>query len=291
MSSLREIKSRISSVKGTLKITSAMKMVASTKLRRAQKAIENMTQYRQALRSILVSTGLDMSLRGIYPADTDNALVVAVASNSSLCGGFNINAIKATKDVISKLEAAGKKVDVWSIGRKMSEAMRRLGYPCGEDFSALCGQPAYDTAASLADRLMDLYKAGEYSSITLVYTHFVSASTQKVIKEAYLPAEFLEEMILEREKPQDSIGELKPIFEPDRIALLGQLLPKVMRLKIYSVLLDSVAAEHAARTLAMQVATDNGNQILQDLTLEYNKGRQQKITSEILDLIGGLQGQ
>ena len=295
MPSLKEIKGRINSVRSTLKITSAMKMVASAKLHHAQGAIANMLPYERKLHDVLVHLMAGRDAAGAAAAgsagtapdssalmeqrEVHRVAIIAFASNSSLCGAFNSNAVRAVKAVISEYRSAGlapSDITVYSIGRKMADAMRRLGYPSPEDYFKLSDKPSYAPAAELAQKVMDLYLDGTYDRVELVYNHFASTSSQPSVRETYLPLSL-----------PDGEGECDYIVEPSREELLGRLMPLSTRLKVYTVLLDTSAAEHAARTVAMQIATDNGNELLSDLTLEYNKGRQQKITSEILDIVGG----
>ena len=204
--------------------------------------------------------------------------VVAWSSNSSLCGGFNAAVIRKTLAVVKKWEQDGAKVTVFSVGRKMADAMRKAGYPSPEDYTKLADTPSYEGAAALADTLIAAFDEGRFDRVELVYNHFHSTASQPTRHEVYLP--FSVENIPEA-APEDFI------VEPSREELIAQLVPTFQRLRIYTTLLDANAAEHAARTVAMQTATDNGNNLLQELTLEYNKSRQQKITSEILDLVGG----
>ena len=167
---------------------------------------------------------------------------------------------------------------VFSVGRKMADAMRKAGYPSAADYTKLADTPSYEGAAALADTLIAAFDEGRFDRVELVYNHFHSTASQPTRHEVYLP--FSVENIPEA-APEDFI------VEPSREELIAQLVPTFQRLRIYTTLLDANAAEHAARTVAMQTATDNGNNLLQELTLEYNKSRQQKITSEILDLVGG----
>ena len=296
MPSLKEIKGRIASVSSTLKISSAMKMVASAKLHKAQAAIGNMLPYEQRLSRILadllaVSEQPAGAVQHIpkFPAkkrehtdrtggEVGRVAVVAWSSNSSLCGGFNAAVIRKTLAVVKKWEQDGAKVTVFSVGRKMADAMRKAGYPSPEDYTKLADAPSYDGAAALADTLIAAFDEGRFDRVELVYNHFHSTASQPTRHEVYLP--FSVENIPEA-APEDFI------VEPSREELIAQLVPTFQRLRIYTTLLDANAAEHAARTVAMQTATDNGNNLLQELTLEYNKSRQQKITAEILDLVGG----
>lgn len=280
MASLKEIKGRINSVRSTLKITSAMKMVASAKLRKSQTAIANMLPYQSRLQSMLTALGTaDTGIRQTS-LSSNNVAVVAFASNSSLCGGFNSNVIKEARASISALTEQGLAVTVYAVGRKMAEAMKKDGYTSPLDFTDLSAHPDYSGASRLADILCEAFSDGRYSKIYLIYNHCVSTSVQKPVVETYLPMEVLQ-------SESDTYDEY--IVEPCRQELVEELMPKVLRLKIYTVLLDSAAAEHSARAVAMQTATDNGNDLLQELTLAYNKGRQYKITAEILDLMGGQQ--
>ena len=318
MASLRETKDRIGSVKSTLKITSAMKLVASSKLRKAQNAIESLRPYEAALREILISSMsgvssksavsskfgasseaagdsqiIGVTLKGTsIDAGYENAqedfaspispkvAVIAISSNSSLCGGFNANAIKTVTEQLRGLAAEGSDVVVYSIGRKMADAMKKAGYPSPADYSEISARPSYAEAAGLAGEIYRAFAEGKYSRVLLVYNHFVSTSKQKMVVEQYLP--------FEMPSKGASLPENYFIFEPDAGSIVSELLPKVINLKLFASLLDSAAAEHAARTVAMQTATDNAQELLGDLTLEYNKGRQQKITAEILDLLGGM---
>lgn len=280
MSSLKEIKARIASVNTTLKTTSAMKMVASAKLRKAQNAIGNMLPYETRLRHILVDLiESDETFSSPYAAirPLSRVAVVCFSSNSSLCGAFNSNVIKKSLSVISEYEGEGCAVTVFAIGRKAAEAMRKAGYP-SEDLSSLADKPAYSAAGAFAQRLMDDFAQGRFDRIEFVHNHFKSTASQPTVRESYLP--------LSTEDHYVSGGQMDYIIEPGRNELLANLLPKSLRLKVYTVLLDAAAAEHAARTVAMQTATDNGKELLAQLSLEYNKGRQQKITSEILDIVG-----
>ncbi len=343
MASLKEIKDRIASVSGTLKITSAMKMVASAKLHRAQQAIGNMLPYEKRLHGMLIDligavnisapaseegSGRLVNLsdraghtesEGAYSLmaqrHVHRVAIVAFASNSSLCGAFNSNAIRETAAVINEYRASGLRdsdITVYSVGRKMAEAMKKLGFPSPSDFTKLSDSPSYDAASALAGELLDGFVSGRFDKVELVYNHYKSTSSQPTTRQTYLPlslaaataglqagkitgsasepdtirvAESIEAPEVRQSSPTNEATDM--IVEPSPEALVQVLLPKVVRLRIFTTLMDSAAAEHAARTVAMQLATDNGNELLQNLTLEYNKGRQQKITSEILDLVGG----
>ena len=298
MPSLKEIKGRIGSVQSTLKITSAMKLVASAKLRKAQQTIEGMRPYERKLQEMLehlVASGAKLSgeYTRIARAEDEEGrplrqriALVAFASNSSLCGAFNANAVRLALETIRSYGEAD--VTVHSIGRKMSDAMRKAGHPSPGDYQKLADKPSYAPAAELAEKLMEDFREGRVDRIDLVYNHFVSSGKQVPVRETLLPMGAVAANVI----PSEAKGsDLDYILEPSATALLEDLLPKSLRLKFYTALLDSNASEHAARTVAMQTATDNGEDLLQELTLQYNKSRQQKITSEILDLAGGSQQQ
>lgn len=290
MPTLKEIKGRIASVKNTLKITSAMKLVSSAKLRKAQTAIENMRPYERQLQRILASAGGDSCTKTAdWVLDAPRA-VIAIASNSSLCGGFNANVIAKVRSVRREGDA------VYSIGRKMADAMRRDGFPSPEDYTALSEHPSFAPVASLAEKLAVQLEEGRIAQVLMVYNHFVSTAKQQPVVEVLMGADPSAQAPQDDTSaaPQDDAVILSDseessdvIIEPSRQELLKVLLPKTVKLKLYAALLDSAAAEHAARTVAMQTATDNAENLLAELTLQYNKGRQQKITSEILDLAGG----
>ena len=310
MPSLKEIKGRIGSVKSTLKITSAMKLVASAKLRKAQQTIEGMRPYERKLQEILSRVmeqcGPAASLSGVYArkevqnedemevAPKQKVAMVAFASNSSLCGAFNANVVRLALDTLRSYENAD--VTVYSVGRKMAESMKKVGKPSPEDYQKLADHPAYAPAAELAESLMEAYREGRLDRVDLVYNHFVSSGEQVHVRETLLPMGEIPSPAAPVRNDNESVipseakeSDREYILEPSAAELLEDLLPKSLRLKFYTALLDSNASEHAARTVAMQTATDNGEDLLQELTLQYNKGRQQKITSEILDLAGGSQ--
>ena len=288
MASLKETKTRIGSVKSTLQITSAMKMVAAAKLHRAQQAIGNMLPYQQKLHEILqdllagkgVREAIDSPL--LKAGESDRIALVAFSSNSSLCGGFNATAVKSLLSELDRLEKEGvtrDRIDVYPVGKKMAEAVRKIGIPARQDASHLLDKPAYEPAAELAQQLTESFEKGEVGRIVLLYNHYKSNASQPPVRETYLPLSL----------PEADGQELEEdlIVEPGKKEVVEALLPKVLLLKIYTVLMDSYAAEQAARTVAMQLASDNADELLEQLTLEYNKRRQQAITSELLDIVGG----
>lgn len=288
MASLKEVKGRIASVNGTRKITSAMKMVASAKLHKAQAAIENMLPYEKRLNAILTDflRGMKDSVDSPYveKREVKRVAIVVFSSNTSLCGGFNSNIVKHLVVVLDEYKYLGmENVLLYPVGRKVADAVKKMGFKAEGDFQTMADKPSYAEAAELASRLMELYKRKELDKVEVIYNHFRSTALQILTREVFLPIELKTD-----DKPNTSGHVVSDyIVEPSSQELLAILLPKVLRMKMYTILLDSNASEHAARTMAMQVATDNANDLLQDLTIMYNKSRQQAITNELLDIIGG----
>lgn len=291
MASLKEVKTRINSVKNTRKITSAMKMVASAKLHKAQGAIERMLPYQRKMNKILanfLSTDLSIESPYVKERQVSKVAIVAFSSNTSLCGAYNANVIKMLVQTINEYEKqVGKEnILIFPVGKKVEDAMKRLEIPVQGSFAALADKPSYQEAYILAKQIMDLYLSGEIDRVELVYHHFKSVGVQTLMKETYLPID-LNQLVAEETKPESAGMVSDYIVEPSVEELIADLIPTVLYQKLFTALVDSNASEHAARTLAMQVATDNANDLIQDLTQQYNKSRQQAITNELLDIVGG----
>ena len=320
MPSLKEIKGRIASVNSTRKITSAMKMVASSKLHHAQVAIQNMLPYETMLEHILKSfLAAEAEAQTLFDQErpVKRVAFVVYSSNSSLCGGFNANVIKLMMQSVEAYaeQLGAANVEVYPIGRKVSEKARKLGYNVkGADYCDLIDHPSVHPCIELARELGTRFVKGEIDRVELIYHHFKSAGSQILTNKAFLPIDLEGELERDHErdlttnivtkKAQDYLkknarkkkkvqeGETPPlndnfIVEPDMNTVLSQLMPKLAHLMLYTALLDSVASEHAARMVAMQTATDNADELLRQLNLQYNKSRQQAITSELLDIVGG----
>ena len=282
MASLKEVKGRIATVTNTRKITSAMKMVASSKLYKAQEAITHMLPYEQRLHNLLDHLlGNGEVLVWNTPREVKRVALVVFSSNNSLCGAFNANAIKQALNWLEEHKGLGEEnVLIYAIGKKVSDALHRRGYTLQGYFEGMANRPSFSDASTLAQTLMDMFVSGKVDHVTFIYNHYKSMSSQVLKREVYLPMQT-------SGNTMDGIRETDYILEPSRKELLAMLLPKVLRLKLYTVLLDSNASEHASRAMAMQIATDNADDLLQKLTLMYNKTRQQAITSELLDIVGG----
>lgn len=287
MASLKEVKTRIASVNSTRKITSAMKMVASSKLHRAQQAIESMRPYERQLTRIMSTFvgSMEGEVDTAYAAQRDvkRVVIVLFTSNSSLCGGYNANAVKAFVKKVEEYRSRNIEVcRVYAMGKKAAEAVGKLKNFDLVDKSALLDHPSYQEAAKVASELMDLYVKGDIDEVDLIYHHFKSAGTQILTTETFLP------IYLHADSTEEgATNNLNFIVEPSIGDIVNQLIPKSLHLRLYTALLDSLASEHAARVIAMQVATDNADDLLRELTLTYNKTRQQAITNELLDIAGG----
>lgn len=283
MASLKEIKSRIASVNGTKKITSAMKMVASAKLHRAQGLIENALPYQQKLDEIamhLVAGSTDSASPYAAVRPVGKVAIVAFSSNTGLCGTFNANIIKETKKLIQVYQP--KEVLLFPVGKKIKKAMESEGFLIEKGYEEVLNRLSYEEVSNLAVRLMDLFLTKQVDRVELLYHHFKGKSSQVLIQEPFLP--ILSDTTVENGNKETFFNY---IVEPDSDELIALLHPRALKFKLYSVMLDSNAAEHASRTMAMQTATDNANDLLQELTIYYNKTRQQSITNELLDIMGG----
>ena len=284
MASLKEVKNRISSVNSTRKITSAMKMVASSKLHHAQQAIEQMLPYEQKLHGIMSSfvASLEGELSSPYAVQREvkRVAIIVLSSNSSLCGGFNVNVIKQLKHTLENYAAQGIEVThIYPLGRQVAEAAKKQGFACAQDYSHLLDHPHYAGIRALSPHIMEQFTKGEIDQVDIQYHHFKSAGSQVLLSETYLPIK------LEKENEDEAVANY--LVEPSPQAILKELIPQALHLKLFSSILDSLASEHAARVIAMQVATDNADELLSQLTLQYNKTRQQAITAELLDIAGG----
>ena len=295
MDSLKEVKTRINSVKSTRKITTAMKMVASAKLHKAQGAIENMLPYERKLNKILtnfLSADLPVESPYIKAREVKRVAIVAFSSNTSLCGAFNANVIKMLLQTVGEFRTLGQdNILIFPVGKKVDEAVKRLGFEPQETSPTLSDKPSYQEASELAHRLMEMYVSGEIDRVELIYHHFKSMGVQILLRETYLPIDLTRVVDEEEKQKEEEVqgGEIANdyIIEPSAEELIANLIPTVLSQKLFTAAVDSNASEHAARTLAMQVATDNANELIQDLTKQYNKSRQQAITNELLDIVGG----
>ncbi len=281
MASLKEIKGRISSVKSTLKITSAMKLISSAKLHKFSLQVQPLKDYCEELNNDLKELGPANVCQ--QPTGKAKTLVIAFSANSSLCGGYNAFIIKKAREVVLPIK---ENCQCIFIGKKLKEAMARLGISSEKDLDCLIDHPDYKSVSKLTTEIWERFSKGEFSKVVLLYTHYITTTKQEVVYEELLPLSYdtpAEEIASETQQERRK----RIILEPGEEPLRAEIQDKLLKTKVYSALMDSLLSEHAARTVAMQTATDNAQNMLDELTLEYNKGRQAKITSEILDLAGG----
>ncbi len=290
MPSLKEVKTRIGSVKSTRKITNAMKMVASSKLHHAQRAIESMRPYESRLASImerfLSATEGELETAYSEKRDIKKVALIAISSNSSLCGAFNANVIKELLKVAKDYENRGISVEIFPIGKKMAKAVEKAGYAFDSDNAYLLDHPSYNEASAISKKFMSRFKEGELDKVEIISQHFVNSSRQEVKHNTFLPVD-LETSGNDNDSKENKGGrQFDYIVEPSPASIIASLIPATLHLQVFTAVLDSLAAEHASRVVAMQVATDNADELIDQLTLTYNKTRQQAITSELLDIAG-----
>ena len=292
-------------------------MVASSKLHHAQTMIENMLPYETMLEHILKTfLASEADATTIYSVErpVKRVALVVYASNSSLCGGFNANVIRLLQRILDEYSELGKdNIVVYPIGRKVAEKAAKMGLHVAGDFTGLADKPNVKQCIEIAHELGQKFASGEIDRVEMVYHHFKSAGSQILTRKKFLPIDISEELKRDKtrdlnstvtskqaqeylkrnavasEQKQEDVHPLNDNFlvEPDIHTVLSKLMPKFLHLMLYTALLDSLASEHAARMVAMQTATDNADEILRDLNLQYNKSRQQAITSELLDIVGG----
>lgn len=280
MANLKEIRNRIASVKSTMQITSAMKMVSAAKLKKAQDAITAMRPYANKLTELLqnLSASLEGDSGSQYATSrsVEKVLVVSITSNRGLCGAFNTNIIKQSVSLVHG-EYGGMQVDFVTIGKKGNDILSKK-FKIVSNHSDIFDALTFDNVAQIAENLMQRFTDGEYDRIDLVYNRFKNAGTQIVTTEQFLPITAVE---------GDSSASADYIFEPSKIEIVEQLIPKSLKTQLFKAIRDSFASEHGARMTAMHKATDNAGELKDQLTLTYNKARQAAITNEILEIVGG----
>ena len=280
MANLKEIRNRISSVSSTMQITSAMKMVSAAKLKKAQDAITAMRPYADKLTELLqnLSASLEGDSGSVYADNraVNKVLVVSVTSNRGLCGAFNTNILKQSVNLVENVYA-GKEVDFVAVGKKANDYLGKR-YNVIANHSGVFDDLTFDNVAAIAENLMELFTAGAYDRIDIVYNKFKNAATQIVMTEQFLPIVPLE---VEETTSADYT------FEPSKVEIIEQLIPKSLKTQLYKGIRDSFASEHGARMTAMHKATDNATELRDQLKLTYNKARQAAITNEILEIVGG----
>lgn len=294
MASLKEIKTRISSVKSTRQITSAMKMVASAKLHRSQSKVEEMRPYQRKLNK-MISNFLDteQAPQLIYTSarPVKKVAILAFSSNTSLCGAFNSNVAKILDKTVKGYSTLGKEnILVLPIGRKIEEATAKMNCTVENSYQDIAESPSFDKVVALSEKICNMFATGDIDKVEIIYHHFKSVGTQKLLHDVFLPLNIQDIKSIYQEEQgskKDNVYNKDYIIEPSLSQLLSDLLPVVLNQRLFSAFMESNASEHAARMLAMQTATDNADDLIQELTKQYNKVRQQAITNELLDIIGG----
>ena len=280
MANLKEIRNRITSIGSTMQITSAMKMVSAAKLKKAQDAITAMRPYSNKLTELIqnLSANLDSEVGGAYAKqrEVNKVLLVVITSNRGLCGAFNSSIYKKSLELIQNTYA-GKQVDILAIGKKGNDLLSKE-HNVVDNKSEVFDDLSFDTAAEIANHLMELFSDETYDKIELVYNKFKNAATQIITHEQFLPIVPLVD---------NKTTNVDYLFEPSKIEIVQGLIPKSLKTQIFKAIRDSFAAEHGARMTAMHKATDNATELRDDLLLMYNKARQAAITSEILEIVGG----
>ena len=281
MANLKEIRNRIASVSSTIQITSAMKMVSAAKLKKAQDAITAMRPYANTLTELIqnLSSTLEGDSQNTFTQtrNKQKALIVAITSNRGLCGAFNANIIKKTRQLIEE-DFAQQQVSLITIGKKGSEVLEKTG-KISATHDAIFDDLNYENVGKIAQEIMDQFAEATFDEVVIVYNRFKNAATQIVQVEPYLP------IVAESSETQTSSADY--IFEPSKSEIVNDLLPKSLKMQLYKAIRDSFASEHGARMTAMHKATDNATELRDQLKLTYNKARQAAITNEILEIVGG----
>ena len=289
MAGLKEIKTRIASVKSTRQITSAMKMVSAAYLRKAQDAIIQMRPYANKLQDILInlSKSLESDSSNIYAEqreDINKVMLVVITSNRGLCGAFNMNVIKKAINIATvEYERLNRNnnVHLMVIGKKAFDYFKNKDFRIIEEHNKLYDNLNFENVAPIAETLMNNFSSGQYDKIILIYNKFKNAAIQIITQEQLLP------ISIEKEEDSGKATNTDFILEPSQNYIVSELIPKSLKMQLFKALLDSYASEHGARMTAMHKATDNATDLIQELNLHYNKARQAAITKEILEIVGG----
>lgn len=288
MANLKAIRIRITSVKSTRQITSAMKMVAAAKLRKAQDKIVRLRPYANKLQEILLNLSqslADSEVENVFSRSSspEKILIVIITSNRGLCGAFNSNVIKEAKRVIADnyLEQYKKNnVKFLAVGKKGFDYLRKQNLNILAESNDLLNDLTFQNVSAVAENVMNSFIRGEVDRVEIIYNHFKNAAVQLLTTEVFLPIE----------KPKETGKSPVPvdyIYEPDEEAIVTELIPKSLKIQFYKAVLDSFVAENGARMTAMHKATDNATAMIRELTLQYNKARQAAITNQILEVVSG----
>ena len=293
MANLKEIRTRISSVKSTQQVTSAMKMVSAAKLRKAQDAIIQMRPYAHELQKILANLtyNLEAGIENQYTErkEVRKILIIAISSNRGLCGGFNSNIIKKVAELVNYTYADFNKrqaIEIITIGKKAAEGLRARNIRVNGSYDEIYEGLTFRKVSDVAQSVMDAYAQGTYDKVEIVYNQFKNAAVQQLTVEQYLPVTINTE---DQGSNGDAEKKVKPdyIYEPSAREIVETVIPRSLKIQFFKAILESIAAEHGARMTAMHIATDNAGELLRQLRLTYNKARQAAITNEILEIVNG----
>ena len=305
MANLKEVRTRIESVNSTKQITSAMKMVAASKLRKSQNAIMALRPYAEKFSEILnrlLAVSSQQSAVNGQQSTTNRVLIVPISSNKGLCGSFNVNVVHETINLIKDEYQDlfdNNRVDILCVGSKVEETLKSKKYPVIGNENVLLDDLTYENAAAFAERLMKYYEDKKYDKIVFVYNQFKNAATQVLVKEQFLPivsqqttdnsqqSKSESKSVSKSVSESVSVSESDYIYMPNKEELLGSMIPKSLKLQVYKILLDSFASEQGARMISMTQATDNATELLKELNLSYNKARQSAITNELVEIVSG----
>lgn len=293
MANLKEVRTRIESVNSTKQITSAMKMVAASKLRKSQNAILALRPYAEKFSEILERSTVNsqqlavnnqwLTVNGQQPT-VNRVLIIPLSSNKGLCGVFNANVIRETINLIKNEYQDlldDNRLDILCIGSKVEESLKFKKYPVVGNENVLLDDLTYDNAASFAERLMKDFEDKKYDKIVFVYNQFKNAATQVLVTEQFLP------VISQQSTEKSQQSEVDYIYMPNKEDIFNVMLPKSLKMQVYKILLDSFASEQGARMISMTQATDNATELLKELNLSYNKARQSAITNELVEIVSG----
>ncbi|MFC1834537.1 ATP synthase F1 subunit gamma [Thermodesulfobacteriota bacterium] len=281
MASLRDMRKRIASVKNTQKITNAMKMVSAAKLRRAEEAITRARPYSDKMRQVLMSLGSRVNPSShvmLEVREVKKALLILVTTDRGLCGSFNTNLNRRAEALAKELKAKGVEVSMINVGRKGHDYFRRRGMDITEKFINVMNQIGYELAAQVETAATEKFVAGECDEVYILYNQFRTAASQTLIVKKLLP-------VTPEEEEQTRRSEY--LYEPSEDELLEGILPQYIRVQVFTAMLDSVASEHGARMTAMEAATTNAEEMIYRLTLKMNRIRQESITTELMEIVGG----
>ena len=292
MASLKEVRTRIESVNSTKQITSAMKMVAASKLRKSQNAILALRPFANKFSEIMrnISQDIDISKGNVYTEirEINRVLIIPLTSNKGLCGVFNANIIRDTIALIHEeyqIQLDNNQLDILCIGSKAEETLKYKKYPVIGNENALLDDLSYNNCVPFAEKLMNLFTEKKYDRIVFVYNQFKNASTQILVHEQFLPIQ-----IDINGNNEDSYG-VEYIFQPNKEDIYNEMIPKSLKMQVYKILLDSFTSEQGARMVSMTQATDNATELLKELNLTYNKARQSAITNELVEIVSGADAQ